>query len=112
MAPLEGSDRCFTHAVDQAPARARARRRGGQATRTPSLFPLPAEPSQLRDVVSVQTLLEEVVHQTRAQPNSAQRSRTIAVLLGVALRTLEIGELESRIQALEERLSTRNLRRA
>jgi hypothetical protein len=106
MAPLEGSDRCFCHAPDQAPARARARKRGGQATRTPLLFPLPPEPSPLRDVASVQTLLEEVVHETRVQPNSAQRSRTIAVLLGVALRTLEIGELEARLAALEEQIAS------
>jgi hypothetical protein len=37
--------------------------------------------------------------------NSPQRSRTLGTLLGVALRALEVGEIEARLQALEQRLS-------
>lgn len=116
MAPLSGSDRCFTHAPDRAPARARARKRGGKATRAPRLFPLPAEPAALRDVASIQVLLEQTVHETLAQRNGYGRSRALGSLLLIALRALDAGEVwlrvEQRLAALEAQQTDRPLRRA
>jgi hypothetical protein len=112
MAPIEGSDRCFIHSPDQAARRAKARKRGGQRRGVRNLFPLPEKPTSLRDVPAIQDLLERTVHETRAQRNTAQRSRAIGSLLLIALRALEIGELEARLAALEQRLLERPLRRA
>src|SRR5687768_13400119 len=75
MAPLADSDRCFNHAPEAAPKRAKARKRGGQRTAAPILFPLPKAAVQLRDVASIQAVLEQVVHETRAQRNCSHRSR-------------------------------------
>jgi hypothetical protein len=111
MAPVAGSDRCFTHAPEKAPDRAKARRRGGEATRTPHLFKLSAEPATLRDVESVQIVLERTVHETLAQQNGHERSRAIGALLMIALKALEVGELEGRLAALEEQLAARGPRR-
>ncbi len=105
MAPVIGSDHCFTHAPEKARDLAEARKRGGQARQTPRLFELPATPVALRDVVSVQGLLERVVHETLAQSNGHDRSRALGSLLMIALRTLEAGDLEARIVALETRLA-------
>jgi hypothetical protein len=113
MAPVAGSDpaRCFNHAPERAPERAKARKRGGEATRTPHLFGLSAEPAALRDVGSVQTVLERTVHETLAQANGHERSRAIGALLMIALKALEVGELEGRLAALEEQLTRRGIRR-
>jgi uncharacterized small protein (DUF1192 family) len=60
----------------------------------------------------VQALLEETVSTTLAQENTGQRSRTLGYLLGLALKALEVGELEERIAALEERLPAAKAPRA
>lgn len=112
MAPLEGSTRCFIHSPEQAARRAKARKRGGQRRRVRNLFPLPETPTSLRDVPAIQDLLERTVHETRAQRNTAQRSRALGSLLLLAMRAMETGELEARIAALEQRLLERPLRRA
>jgi hypothetical protein len=111
MAPVSGSDQCFTHAPERAQERAKARKRGGQARETPHLYPLPKTPGTLRDVESIQTALEQVVHETLAQRNGHERSRAIGSLLMIALKALETGEMESRLRALEERLATMQPRR-
>ena len=49
----------------------------------------------------MQALLEEVLENTRLQENSAQRSRTLISLGLAALKALEVGELEERLEALE-----------
>ena len=52
--------------------------------------------------VSGSRILEVAVFDTLAMENSIARSRTLAYLTQVALHTLEIGNLEERIAALEE----------
>jgi hypothetical protein len=105
MAPLEGERYCFTHHPDKARERAIARKRGGHNRQTPTVAEIPTEPIRLRTVRDVQELLEGAVADTLAQSNSAQRSRTLGYLLGIALRALEVGELEERLAMLEGRLA-------
>ena len=112
MAPLADSDRCFNHAPEAAPERAKARKRGGRRTAAPILFPLPEAAVQLRDVASIQTVLEEVMHETRAQRNSSHRTRAIGSLLLIALKAIETGGIDERLTALEQQILQRNLRRA
>ena len=81
--------------------RAEARKRGGQNRRQLAL-PVGSEfPTPLRSVVAVQETLELVIRDALALSNTAQRARTVGYLLGVALKTLELGELEVRLLALE-----------
>lgn len=108
MPALEGSSHCFAHAPERAAERAKARKAGGQRNRTPSGE---GKPVSLGSVADVLAELEFVYSETMVQANSAQRSRTAAVLLGVALKTLEVGELEGRLAAIEARLATPSGRR-
>ncbi len=101
MAPLSGGKFCFAHAPERARDRATARRRGGRQTQARGLFTLPESPELLREVPAVQAVLERTVYETLAQKNSAHRSRAIGSLLLIALKSLEVGELESRLAALE-----------
>jgi hypothetical protein len=103
MPPLTGSPWCFTHSPERGAARAQARTRGGQSRRTPVAMEPPDQPPQLRDVPGIQIQLERAFLDTLLQSNGAQRSRTLGYLLGIALRIVEVGELEARIAAIEQR---------
>jgi hypothetical protein len=109
MPPLASGRFCFAHAPERGAARARARASGGRRSRTRTPTELPAEPPKLRDVESIQVQLELAYFDTQAQPNCSHRSRTLGYLLGMALRALEVGELESRLEALEQRMGTPHL---
>ena len=111
MAPIAGSPYCFAHSPDRARERAEARKLGGRNRQTTGATGSPSEPVRLRDVRSVQALIESAVSDTLVQENSAQRSRTLGYLAGIALRALEVGELEDRLAALEARLGTHTPRR-
>ena len=117
MPPVAGSRRCFAHDPARGRDRAAARKRGGRNRRAPAPSAdgrsggADRGPVALRDVASVQALLEATVTDTIAQENSAQRSRTLGYLLGIALKALEVGELEERLAALEAHLSPAGPRR-
>jgi hypothetical protein len=51
--------------------------------------------------------LEIAVLDTLSQENSLSRSRTLAYLVQMALKTLEVGNLEERLEALESALGPR-----
>ncbi len=108
MPALDGSSHCFAHAPETAAARTKARKAGGQRQRTPNGEGVPVA---LGNVAEIQTELERIYGETMCQANSAQRSRTAAVLLSVALKTVEVGELEGRLAAIEARLATPKGRR-
>jgi hypothetical protein len=101
MPPLQGTDRCFNHSPTRARDRAKARKRGGRQRRAPLLFPPPTGPTPLRDVASIQAVLEQITSETLLLGNTVQRSRAIAGLLLVGLKCLEVGSLEERLAALE-----------
>ncbi|MGI9077873.1 MAG: hypothetical protein ACR2G6_11200 [Gemmatimonadaceae bacterium] len=96
---------CFTHAPERAQDRAKARKQGGHNRQTPNAPRGVLEAVHLRDVTSIQELLERVTADTLIQENSERRSRAMGGLMGIALRALEVGELEERAAALEQRLS-------
>jgi hypothetical protein len=63
-------------------------------------------------VIQIRRLLEVAVLDTLSLENSIARSRTLAYLAQVALKTLEVGELQERLQALEAAVRPRSQRRA
>ena len=105
MAPLDGSRFCFAHDPRKGRERAAARKRGGRNRQTPGATEKLRRAVSLGNVASIRAVLEEVVADTLAQSNSAQRSRAMGYLLGVGLKALEVGELEARLEALEQRIA-------
>jgi hypothetical protein len=61
----------------------------------------------LDSVPKVRRLLEIAVLDTLSLENSVARSRTLAYLAQVALKTLEVGEFEARLEALEATMGPR-----
>ncbi len=93
---------CAFHDPALVKTRAVGRRRGGQWSRTPRV----ADPARvvlpIRDHAGGLSLLDVATEDTLAQPNSAQRTRAI-VALGLAyFKGMEIGEIEQRLDALEQ----------
>lgn len=104
MPPLAGSDRCFVHCEERGAERAKARKKGGRQRRAPHGSPPPSAIQSMRSVSALQDQLERALFDSLQLRNSVHRSRTIGYLVGIGLRALEVGELEERLAALEQRL--------
>ena len=111
MAPLKDSDFCWTHDPSKARERAEARQRGGRNRRTPGTVIVSlgggAVPAGLNDMASIQAGLNLVWRDTLLQENSGSRSRTLVTVLLAAVKCLEVGELEERLEALEQAVNQR-----
>ena len=103
---VEGSAFCFWHCPELAEERKQARSAGGRARHGRSgvlqdgsgvLVPL----KSMSDVVN---LLEQTVRDLLTLENSISRARAVGYLAGVAVKALEVSELEDRIARLEEKL--------
>jgi hypothetical protein len=91
-------------------AQYRRQQRAGRPER-PGRSSLPA-PFRLQTAREVLALLEEQVNAVRADPavGTLERARCVGYLAGVALRAVETGELEARLEALEAVLKERRSR--
>jgi hypothetical protein len=105
MPPLEDGRFCFAHDPRRGRDRAVARKKGGHNRQTPGATEELRQAISIEDVANIRRVLTDVVADTVAQENSAQRSRALGYLLGVALKALEVGELEERLEALEQRIA-------
>jgi hypothetical protein len=84
--------------------RSEARRRGGLNKRVQKASDVD-RPARLRSVEDVLRLLEETLADTRLLENGANRSKVFVSIALAALRALEVGQLEERLEALEQRLA-------
>jgi len=98
---MTGSDYCFMHDPARAADRARARKKGG-VNRRRSGAAADGGPVELRSADDVLTVLERAMNDVLCMENSATRARTIGYLCGAALKALEVGEVEDRLEALEK----------
>ena len=105
--PMRESELCFWHDPEQAEPAAEARRLGGQRRRREKLVSGAYDFEGLGSVEQVQRLVEVAVVDTFQLENSVSRNRTLAYLAQTALKLLEVGEHEARIEALEAALGPR-----
>ncbi|MCJ7510133.1 MAG: DUF5763 domain-containing protein [Dehalococcoidia bacterium] len=106
-APLLDGDFCLMHSPEHADEVAEARRLGGLRRRREKAVSGAYDFEGLGDVGQVRRLLEIAVLDTLSLENSVARSRTLAYLAQVALKTLEVGEFEERLEALEATMGPR-----
>lgn len=107
QAPLRNSDFCFWHSPEHAKEAAEARRLGGLRRRKEKTVAGAYDIEGLDDVPKIRRLLEIAVLDTLSLENSIARSRTLAYLAQVALKALEVGEFEARLEALEATMGPR-----
>ena len=105
--PLQDSDFCLFHSPDHAQEAAEARRLGGLRRRKEKTVAGAYDVEGLDDVPKIRRLLEIAVLDTLSLENSVARSRTLAYLAQVALKTLEVGELEERLTRIEKAVGPR-----
>jgi len=105
--PLLDGDFCLMHSPEHADEMAEARRLGGLRRRREKAVSGAYAFEGLGDVGQVRRLLEIAVLDTLSLENSVARSRTLAYLAQVALKTLEVGEFDERLEALERLVAPR-----
>ncbi len=108
--PLLDRDFCSVHDPEYSEEMANARRLGGLRRRKERAVSEVYVIQALEDVSQVRRLWEIAVMDTLELENSIARSRTLAYLCQVALKTLEVGELEARLTALEGTVGPKKLR--
>ncbi len=99
--PQRDKDVCFWHDPEHEEEMNEARRLGGLRRRREKAVSGAYDIEGLENVGQVRRLLEVAVMDTLQLENSIARSRALAYLSQVALKMLEVGELEERLQALE-----------
>ncbi len=91
---------CYWHNPQMAQKRAEARKRGGKNRRTGKRTS--PHHYSIQGVQDILQALENALNDADALENSHSRARTIGYLCQIALKTLEVGEMENRLKALEE----------
>ncbi len=99
--PLLDAEFCLMHDPEHAEEMAEARRLGGLRRRREKAVSGAYDIEDLENVPQVRRLLVIAVMDTLGLDNSIARSRALAYLSQVALKMLEVGELEERLKALE-----------
>jgi hypothetical protein len=100
------SDYCFFHDPGKAAQRAAARKAGGEKGRA---LVLAAETpdAPLDTVGDVSRLLGQTVNQVRRGDLDPKIANAVGYLTGILLKALEVGEVERRLEALEEVVAER-----
>lgn len=96
---IEGSDYCVYHDPGKAAQRAAWRRSGGRATRKGN-----GEPVELMDLDGVRQGLAAVIGSLWELSNTAERNRALISAYSEARKMFEVGDLEERMEALEQRI--------
>ncbi len=104
MPALTGSRYCWSHAPDKQEAAHDARKRGGDNTRAQPASPAPAD-LDLASPAGRMAVVEQAVQDCLGLRNSAQRGKTLALLVRLAF------DMESAGEAAELRDQLDDLRR-
>lgn len=106
-APAGKSGYCSFHDPALAAKRTAGRKLGGHQRVAPKVADPTSVPSQIRDVAGVMALLDAACKDTLAQENTSKRTRGLVQIAMTYLKALEVGELETRLEAIEEALKLR-----
>lgn len=98
---------CFTHDVSKGKERAIARRNGGLQRITPHVADVEKVPKQIRSIEAVLCVLDYALEETFALSNGVQRGRLLVSISHCYIEALKTGELEARLEAIEQALKIR-----
>lgn len=104
--PMEGEGFCFFHHPHQAEERLEAQREGGRQGKLQALKD--AQDLKLERVEDVTRLLSDTINHVRAGRMDPRIGNTVGYLAGVLLRSLEQGDVEKRLLALEQAILHRS----
>lgn len=104
MQAIHGRRYCFAHDPARARERAQARKHGGERHRVSHGGDSAGLPCEVRTLADANKILAYVLAEVIPMENSIPRARVLLAVFDSAIRALEVGELEARISALEERI--------
>ena len=102
MHPLQNSEFCWAHSPERKKDVQEARRLGGLRRKRESTISGAYQFESLNSVEGIRRIVLIAVLDALSMENSMSRVRTLAYLAQVALRMLEVGEIEERVSTLEE----------
>ena len=105
--PLQESDLCFWHDPATQKDAQQARSLGGANRRKEQTLATVYEVEGLETVQQIRRLLELALMGELALENSHNRSRILIAIVNAAAKLLEVGELTSRLEAIEAALGPR-----
>jgi hypothetical protein len=98
---------CFMHDASKGRERALARRNGGLSTKKPHIADVSLLPSKVRSIDDVFAVLNYTLQESIILDNSIQRGRLLVALAHGFIEALKVGELEKRLDALENALKVK-----
>ncbi len=98
---------CFTHDATKGKERAIARRNGGLKRITPSVADKSLVPKETRSITDVMTILDYALQESLELQNSIQRGRLLVSIAHGFIEALKVGEMEQRLEAVENALNLR-----
>ena len=106
---LRGEEWCLFHHPEHQAEAAEARRIGGLRRRREGTIAGAYDFGGANNVADIQRLIDIAILDTLALDNSVARARTLLYAAHTALKCLEVGELEERVDQLEAALQQRDL---
>ncbi len=98
---VKDSAYCLTHSPERASERAERNRKGGRARQTPKATA--GEPAiVLATITDVLRLVNAVVRDLWLQENTAPRARALLAAGELAIKAMQLGDLEERVRKLEQ----------
>lgn len=111
-ASANGNGFCFTHDATKGKERAIARRKGGLQRITPHAADASLVPKETRSIEGVMIILDYTLQESLALPNGIQRGRLLVSIAHGYIEALKVGEIEQRLEAIENVLKLRKTERA
>jgi hypothetical protein len=98
---------CFTHDPSRGAERAKARKRGGASRLVAKVADTSTVKTPIRDIAGVLSILDVATVDTLALYNSGERTRALVGVAMAYLKAFEVGEMESRLAAIEQALKVK-----
>jgi hypothetical protein len=102
-AAQKNSRYCFTHDPATRAQQAKARKAGGLARHTPHFADQDTLPANVATLEEARGILSYTLAEVIGMDNSIARARVLIALFDSFVKSIEIGEIEARLQALEQR---------
>lgn len=98
---------CFTHDATKGKERATARRNGGLRRIAPSVADKSLVRRETRSITDVMIILDYALQESLALQNSIPRGRLLVSIAHGYIEALKVGEMEQRLEAVENALGLR-----
>lgn len=103
MPALIDGDYCYSHEPSTGVERAKARKLGGQNRSTPHYGDPSTLPETVETLADANKILSYTLDEVVGMENGIARARLLLQLYDSYVKSFEVGELEQRIAALEQR---------